>query len=233
MCAQIKSGEVYGLPFMKFTLTYEGELPSAGNSSRKAAEKWEIRNAFHPQLAELMTVHPAMRLALRAAKIPVRGVFWSMFTHHSKGDDVSPEDVGSLAAAGPMQDLYEPLDRGGRKFFPIVRELLALVCGLKILFLRKEEPGALVLQGGDLDNRIKTLFDALRVPTEDEMRDDPLADDPLYCLLESDTLISGFTIETGRLLSRPNSSVHEVRLVIEVDARVTLAMPYNTAFLSD
>ncbi len=35
---------------MKFTLTFDGEMPATGNSSRKCAAKWQIRKAFHPQL---------------------------------------------------------------------------------------------------------------------------------------------------------------------------------------
>jgi len=229
----VKQGEAHGLPVMKFTLAYDGDLRSSGNSSRKTAEKWEIRKAFHPQLAELISVHPAMRTALKAAIIPAKGVFWVMQSHHSESESDPNDPTAKEFAPRETRNLYEPLVRGGKRFFPIVRESLALTCGLKILFLRKEEPGSLVLQGGDLDNRLKTLFDALRVPSEDETQEDPLLDDPLYCLLESDTLISGLTVETGRLLSRPNSSVHEVRLVIEVDIRAVLAMNYNTAFFSD
>jgi hypothetical protein len=48
----------FGLPLVKFTLTYDGDLPSTGNSSRKTAKKWEIRKYFHPQLEELWNVHP-------------------------------------------------------------------------------------------------------------------------------------------------------------------------------
>ena len=102
---------------------------------------------------------------------------------------------------------------------PLVRESLSLHCGLKIIYLRKEDIGNLVYQGGDVDNRIKTLFDALSVPNEDQIIDDPNTDDPIYCLLEDDRLISGFSIETQRLLSNPNASTHDVRLVIEVDVR--------------
>jgi hypothetical protein len=220
---------------MKFTLTYDGELPACGNSSRKTAEKWAIRKTFHPQLAELMATHPVMKMALKSSVIPAAGAFFLLHTHHSDGGPVEGQRFASPASEDKKntRNLFEPLAVGGRNFFPIVRESMALVCGLKILFLRKEEPGSLVLQGGDLDNRIKTLFDALRVPAPDEIRPDTDLPDPLYCLLENDSLITGCSIETGRLLSRPGASAHEVRLVIEVDVRVTLALSYNTPFLSD
>jgi hypothetical protein len=48
---------VFGVPFMKFTLTYEGSLPPSANKP-KNKEKWAIRQAFHPQLK---TYGPAIR----------------------------------------------------------------------------------------------------------------------------------------------------------------------------
>src|SRR5947209_8395436 len=57
--------------------------------------------------------------------------------------------------------------RGNFICFALVREKLSLVCDLDILFLRRENPGQLISHGGDLDNRIKVLFDALRMPQDD------------------------------------------------------------------
>jgi hypothetical protein len=37
-------------------------------------------------------------------------------------------------------------------------------CSIDILFLHRDAPGRIVRSGGDIDNRIKVLFDALRVP---------------------------------------------------------------------
>ena len=52
---------LFGVPLMKFTLTYDGELPSSGNGSKKLEKKWEIRKHFHPQLVELWNVKPALK----------------------------------------------------------------------------------------------------------------------------------------------------------------------------
>ena len=117
---------------------------------------------------------------------------------------------------------------------PLVRESLALACALDILFLRKEEPGKLILQGGDIDNRIKTLFDALRMPSTDDFNgtQGELVN-PFYCLLENDSLINDCAIRTGRLLTRPNADVSEVRLVIDVTVKVMLVRSYNMSLLGD
>ncbi len=106
----------------------------------------------------------------------------------------------------------------GLSFFPLVRERTALKCALKIAFLRTEEPGR-IYQGGDIDNRLKTLLDALSVPQHDEQVVGNLS--PIYCLLEDDSLITRLEIQTHRLLGKPNATKHDVHLLIEVDVRVT------------
>jgi hypothetical protein len=72
-----------------------------------------------------------------------------------------------------------------------------------------------------LDNRLKTLFDALRRPHDKQelAGAKPEIDGKrIYCLLEDDCLIDNVTIQTGDLLEavgggfRPN----DVRLVITV-----------------
>jgi hypothetical protein len=57
--------------------------------------------------------------------------------------------------------------------------------------------------------------------------------DPIYCLLEDDSLINRIDVDTQRLLSRPDSTEHEVHLVIEVDIRVADFRLYNQIFLGD
>jgi hypothetical protein len=87
-----------------------------------------------------------------------------------------------------------------------------------ILFLRPGDPGSLIGQGGDLDNRLKVLFDGLRMPTQGEMvGDEDIQEEPLYCLLEDDGLISALSVRTDRLLQGGGRT--EVDLTIEVTVR--------------
>jgi hypothetical protein len=93
------------------------------------------------------------------------------------------------------------------------------------LFLRRENPGELITKGGDIDNRLKTLFDALRVPEHSSELGGavPEADEnPFFCLMESDTLITDFHVTTDRLLLPLQSSEREtdVHLVINVKVRL-------------
>jgi hypothetical protein len=226
--SRFKSGEISGIPFVKFTLTYDGELPSSGNGSKKVREKWEIRKQFDPQLRELWKVSPGLRLARTHSIIPAAGGFWMIDTHHS-----DPHVVSNTVMKEGDIDLCAHIERGGRKFFPLVRESFALMCGLKILFLRKEKPGR-VYQGGDLDDRIKTLLDALCIPDAAQVKaEDATIEDPIHCLLEDDSRIMSLDVQTERLLSNVGSSESEVRLVVEVDVRVTQMHIYNAQFLGD
>ena len=225
-CATIQAGDgPYRLPFMKFTLTYDGELRSKSDLRRK----WEIRKHLHPQLKELWNVHPALHVLRLRRYIPSGG--YSIIESHHRGD--TPENIQhNSIRSGPHIDLCEPIIKRDHTFLPLVRDLLALQCGLKIIFLRKESPGK-IYQGGDLDNRLKTLFDALSIPNEDQVVARDEFDSPIYCLLEDDRLITSLSVETHRLLSQPTASNHEVRLLIEVDVRVTNSRLYNQSFLGD
>jgi hypothetical protein len=88
-----------------------------------------------------------------------------------------------------------------------------------------------VYQGGDLDNRLKTLFDALAVPNRDQVVQDETIEDPIYVLLEDDAYITKIDVDTHRLLSNPDASRHQVRLIIEVEIAVAEARLYNQPFL--
>ena len=103
------------------------------------------------------------------------------------------------------------------------RNFRELVAELDILFLRRQEPGAIVTSGGDIDNRMKTLLDALRVPktaSEIPENDFPAPDEtPFCCLLEDDVLVTRLAIDTDRLLEPGDTP--EVRLIINVEMKPT------------
>jgi hypothetical protein len=228
-------GGAYGMPLMKFTLTYDGELPSCTGSNTRTKEKWEIRKALHPQLVELWAESEILKTVLRDRLIPKGGGYLRFGEHHSaRGSDPAKFGGTNVAALNDRMDLCAPIKVVNREFCPLVRNSYALKCSLKIKFLRKEEPGgSLITQSGDIDNRLKTLFDALAVPNQDQLKEDPSAENPIYCLLEDDGLITGIDVDTQKLLSRPGSSKSEVRLVIDVDVRAIQATDYNLVFLSD
>lgn len=226
---------------LRFRITYAGELKAAGKKPR-AEEKDAIRRYVSSQLAELWQLHPVFRGYGLVYQMPREspivnyggGDFSSFGTNHHyyrersvRIDDYQPHI---------MSGLNEPLDVSGRKYIPLVRSNFALTCGLDILFLRKQGAGALIAEGGDLDNRIKTLFDGLRVPKPDEISQPPSqqeAEELTFCLLEDDALITDFSVRADRLLTHPGATESEVLLVIDVVVRVSHLTSNNLGFLSE
>lgn len=114
---------------------------------------------------------------------------------------------------------------GNFTFVPLVNEKVNLIADLDIVLLRPEEPGAIVTQCGDIDNRLKTLLDALRMPKQDELKNfqpESLEIPHFFCLLEDDNLITRLAIETDRLLE-PVGDKSEVEMLIRVHTKVTIA----------
>lgn len=180
-----------------FRLIYQGRLPAQGSGSdTRAADKHRIRQAFHPQLRELWNQHPQLKA-------------------YQKKPDWSK--IGSQ-----MEQRAENFTRCGYKFVPLVTGEEDVACSLDILFLRRDNPGNLVRSGGDLDNRIKVLFDALRMPQncKELAGNDPgQGEDPFFCLLEDDSMITGVNVTTDRLLQPVGDAeaIHHVVLVIQVN----------------
>ena len=214
---------------MRFRLIYQGPLSGSGNSSKKADEVRDIRDQLHSQLEYLWQSHNSLKKVRKTAIVRKDGQgFYAI-----KDSPFSVErDIEKYPAREDEIDLSGCIYENGHCYIPLVRESLSLNCHLDILFLRHEDPGSLVLQGGDLDNRIKTLFDALRKPDNDIALKYPQKYNPLYCLLESDTLISGFQVDTDRLLTPPtNGRKNESHLVIEVSVRVLRLGSWNMSLI--
>lgn len=177
---------------MKFRLVYDGELPSEQRGP--AAVKQQIRRQFHPQLRSLWEQHPWLS---------------------DKTKDRSPDrrTVDKIAAA---------YNKCGFNFVPLVRESNGMACRLEILVLLRKEPYRVFTGGGDLDNRIKTLIDGLRMPgnncTELAGAVPEAGEDPFFCLLDDDKLIYEFNVTTDRLLApvRPEQAARDVVTIIHV-----------------
>ncbi len=113
---------------------------------------------------------------------------------------------------------------GKFRFAPLVSSHIGFMAELDILLLRPGEPGRIVNHGGDIDNRLKTLWDAFRVPQEQEIKNDaPAADeDPFYCLFEDDALVTSVRVSTDRLLDPVDEK--EVLLVIHMIVKAAKPM---------
>jgi len=193
---------------IEFTLTYEGPLPTSKTSAVKA--KQAIRRKFHTQIATYWKIGP---LSATHNEIKHGITFWDCFKK------------SHLAV------------KSGFTFIPVAPQALKLACGLDIVFLRPkgtQEGDPLITHGGDIDNRLKVLFDALRMPHKsDEIPrgDKPQADEQpyFYCLLEDDAQITKISVRTDWLL-KPNSDPSAVQLVIGVSLRATAMTDLNFVF---
>ncbi len=161
----------------------------------KSPHKWEIRRALHPQLKRLWREPPLKDLAT------------------------------SLLAHPPSPDKPSVIvEKDGLLFAPLVTQRLHLYAEVSVLLFRQQRRGMLITDGGDIDNRLKTLLDGLRVPhgSMEGRNDIPDVPDPtpFYCLLEDDSLVTKVTVESEQLL-RP-AKPDEVVAIISVHVKKTM-----------
>lgn len=231
--------KIFGGPFelMKFELLFDGDLVASGNHNKHVAEKWEIRKAIEPQLKALWDTHPSLSgIGISSHALSFFPSQHSYFDTEGYSNAVEqwlkePHEIRIKEQRRTASHLRQPVVVGGKQFLPLVRKNLALVCKLDITFLRQGKPGDLILPGGDLDNRMKTLFDALSIPDQQDLRGNP-DHEPFLCLLEDDSLIIEQHVKTGRLL-RSNSSPSAAHLLIEVSVNVMQITDSNIGFIGD
>jgi hypothetical protein len=222
---------------MEFRLIYKGPLPAEGGNGGRAKQKQMLRKEFHKQLKELWQQHPDLRSQaesvfyisdqggtgkniLRVSGLPNEA---SLKKRQQQVQLSSPSLA--LPTAPNLKTWLEHIaddhHRCGGRFVPLVSEAGGFTCALDILFLRRDNPGHIVSSGGDIDNRMKVLFDGLKMPsTTGELGGMALEPDenPFFCLLEDDSLITSVSITTDRLLTPQDSGdkIHNVELVIHV-----------------
>lgn len=192
---------------MDFVLHYRGLLPANGNIKYKH----KIRKVIHDQLQVLCDQEPLLANA-RADTLP-QGVI--------RGRKVE--------VPRPLEEMFFFVSLGGFHFVPLINRPHQLACALEILFLRREKAGAIIQHGGDLDNRLKTLFDSLRMPHDpSELKGivPDTTDQRVFCLLEDDSLITRVSVNAQQLLEPVNDDEDPsmVELVIHVLAQSTYPM---------
>lgn len=209
---------------MRFHLVYDGQLGSSGNSSKKPGSVVQIRRALSPQLEQLWKTHNSLKVLAREGVVQKQGSTLTILDPSRSPIDLARQHPNDFEYLGG------PIGVGDKKYTPLVRESLSLACEIDILFLRNQDPGDIFSQAGDIDNRIKTLFDALRMPKRSEQEQNPPEENHLYVLLQDDSLISDFAVRTDRLL------VHEpekqrVNLIMDIKLNVLQVGPHNMALL--
>ena len=172
---------------MEFRLVYGGLLYGASRTDTRSSHKNDVRKVFHQQLKHLWNVAPKLRE-------------WMM--------------------GNPWKEVLKARDYlakyhkfNGTSMVPLVTDGLGVGLKLDILMLRPDQPGMTLMQSGDIDNRLKTIFDALRLPQIGEVFDAG-GEEPFFCLMQNDSTVNHVAVTTDLLLG--DVDVNEVRLIITV-----------------
>ncbi len=171
---------------MEFRLVYNGLLLGAAKNNPRSEHKHVLRQAFNVQLKTL----------------------WERSSNLRNWDSWERPKNRLM-----RERLAEHFQFNGVGYVPLSWDELGVACTLDILMLRPEMPGQTLIKGGDIDNRLKTLFDALRMPQVGEVSE-PATDEPFYCLLQDDRLINNVSVTTDHLLAPVNQNY--VQLIITV-----------------
>jgi hypothetical protein len=103
------------------------------------------------------------------------------------------------------------------------------------LFLGAEPAGKIISRdagGGDLDNRLKTLLDALCIRQRGGIGrkpDDSIDPDPIFVLLSDDSLVTSIRVTTDRLLTTATNDPAEACLIIHANVKTidSTRLPYG------
>ncbi len=181
---------------MKISLFYRGPL----KSNADARVKHELRKYFHPQLRRAIEQSP--EFIRRKRNWPDGDIFVAFADDNTQ--TVGTHDFLALAAPHLIPPSTE------WRYDSSVE--------LDIVMLRAGPMGSLVTGGGDIDNRLKTLFDALQIPDENQavnLTTNDIPESPMLCLMSDDKLITSVNVSTAQLLDVEDQS-KEVVLIINV-----------------
>lgn len=219
---------------MEFRLLYSGKLAGSNKTDTRAEMKHAIRREFHPQLRRLWNTKRSLGQLARYRYFP----HWLDANQREGMPRLNGTEVQQFTDEETLELGLHWFSRqwqcGEYHFVPLVTKELCLRCKIDILFLRPEESNY-IMQGGDLDARLKTLFDALRIPTLQEAGAVGPTDDetPFFCLLEDDKLISEVAVRTDQLLVLPkerNLKPSDAFLVIHVSLNPTSPATFDVYF---
>ena len=117
-------------------------------------------------------------------------------------------------------------------FVPIANGDFGMLCELEVLFLRPEPPGKLWKKGsggGDIDNRMKVLIDALSIPEPGVVVRNESEPNPIFVLLSDDSLITSLKITADTLLDPATNDKHEACVIIHANVKTfdPISAPYG------
>ena len=145
-------------------------------NARKKQDVWRLREAFHHQLAKIRNTE----------QFNYVDSYLATATHQRRGD------------------LRRRI--GGKFFNPFITDLFKTRCSLYIRVFRGMRQFNPVLGNVDLDNRVKTIIDGLRAPSQQgEMIE--IERETTYVLIDDDSIVDGITIKSDHLLDEDDEEV--------------------------
>jgi hypothetical protein len=181
---------------MKLSLFYRGPL----KSNADAKTKHILRKHFHDQLRRAIEYSPYF-VAHKHSWIG------GMFSGFSELNSEKSGDHQFLALAGNHVVGVDTSKKANS------------TVELDITMLRPGPSGLLLTGGGDIDNRLKTLFDALQIPDENQAKrltSSDIPSSPMCCLMSDDKLITDVRVSTGQLLDVDDNSVEVVLIITAI-----------------
>ena len=204
---------------MKFTLQYNGVLVSNQQRRQRVENKRTIRLAIDPLLRTLWAQNRQLRwIGAHEGKLTrLRSASWN--GHALKIDPLKGGMDGPL-----IRSPFPYLRLGGLTYIMLVNQLDRWRCDLSIQLLVPERVGT----QGDLDNRLKTLYDGLQPPQNLDqvgIGGDAPEDGLIFCLVEDDSMIRNRNVEVESLLGPipANIQMKDKRNYVSAIIRVTLA----------
>jgi len=179
---------------MVVNLEHRVLIPSeqGGKGDQRIDTKQEIRRVFADQLSRVWRDSPQLSKWLRVGFVPARA------------------DQHGLNESSDLITPFFYVETCGYEAVPLVSWANGLSCDIEII-LTGEERSA--IRGGDLDNRLKVLFDALRMPHNSKEVPGNMwgkNKERLFCLLEDDSLIRKFSVEAKQSPYSPAENRVEV-----------------------
>lgn len=193
---------------MKFTLVFDSPLPPGKYASKD--DKHHLRVLAHRQLKHLWDLKP----------LPYYTRLWTEEGKHGHPFTDPPDPTQfDMGAVPQVRESW-----GGIDFIPLVCQSLALVAELDIkVLVPGSDPGDLI-KDGDIDNRIKTLLDGLRMPRNKQELPSSWAPDatetPFFALLQDDTLVTRISVALETRLSPPPDGNILALVAVHVRARM-------------
>lgn len=196
-------------PEMRFSLKYEGPLKSSNSRKTHVIDKNRLRWYFSDQLERLIERGNFSRL-------PVNEKYRAIREREGRRVEDSGIKIDFTKISGATL--------GKVWYFAAIDPSFEVACSLNVRMDRPERPGHLFETSGentgDLDNRFKTLFDALRMPhSKDEARPNEKTPSKNYCvcLFEDDSMVSNLIVSTHPSLEEMPPG--HVKLTIDVEIK--------------